>query len=276
VELPATRDALLETTGGMHVDVQRGWQLGGQQRLFTIAAMDTPNPFRSLAREWAALGNTASARTALRRWAETEDVLAGFTSPTEVVASCQRRGDPRAANAVLGALLRLADDPLAARAVLQAVLPSLAARAWRRRWDGSSLWDDVGELDAEMVVVAMERIAELAGTSPEWPSQAIVEVAYARLRWAAQVARRRQVHTVPLDAVHDLAAPDHGVEDDFADVLLDAVAAGGLRRDDAAVIYATRVLGFTPAEVAERQRRDVRAVRTQRARAERTLVAIAR
>jgi hypothetical protein len=176
---------------------------------------------------------------------------------------------------VLGALLRLAEDPLAGRAVLQAVLPSLAARAWRRRWDGSRLWDDVGELDAEMVVVAMERIAELAGTSPEWPSQAIVEVTYARLRWAAQVARRRRVATVPLDAVHDLAVPDEA-EDDFGDVLLDAVAAGGLRRDDAALIYATRVLGFTPAEVAERQRRDVRAVRTQRARAERTLVAIAR
>jgi hypothetical protein len=238
--------------------------------------MDTPNPFRSLAREWAALGSTRSARRALHRWAETEDVLARFASPADAVAACQRRGDPRAANAVLGALLRLAEDPLAARAVLQAVLPSLAARAWRRRWDGSRLWDDVGELDAEMVLVAMERIAELAGSSPEWPSQAIVEVASARLRWAAQVARRRQVDTVPLDAVHDLAVPDDGVEDDFADVLLDAVAAGGLRRDDAALIYATRVLGFTPAEVAERQRRDVRAVRTQRARAERTLVAIAR
>ena len=273
--LPATRDALLATTARLQLEVQRQWQLGGQHRLLTIAAMDTPNPFRSLAREWAALATTRPARYALHRWAETEAVLVGFTSPAEAVACCQRRGDPRAANAVLGALLRLAGDPLAARAVLQAVLPSLAARAWRRRWDGTQLWDDVGELDAEMVLVAMERIAELAGTSPEWPSQAIVEVTYARLRWAAQVARRRRVDTVPLDAIHDLAASEDA-EDDFGDVLLDAVASGGIRRDDAALIYATRVLGFTPAEVAERQRRDVRAVRTQRARAERTLVAIAR
>ena len=67
-----------------------------------------------------------------------------------------------------------------------------------------------------------------------------------------------------------------GADDEFAAVLLDAVASGGLRRRDAALIYATRVLGFSPAELAERERRDVRAVRYQRARAERTLVAIAR
>jgi hypothetical protein len=243
--------------------------------------MDTPNPFRSLAREWATLGANPSARTALRRWSEAEPVLAGFDSPAAVVARCQHRGDPRSANALLGALLRLADDDLAARAVLQAVLPSLAGRAWRRRWEGAvgvgRMWDDVEELDVDMIAYAVERIAELAGTSPEWPSQAIVEVTDARLRWAAQVARRRGIDTVPLDALYDIAAGQgHSADDEFSRVLLDAVASGGLRRSDAALIYATRILGFTPAEVAEHQRRDVRAVRVQRARAERTLVAMAR
>lgn len=239
--------------------------------------MDTFNPFRTITREWATLGQSSGARRALRRWAEAEPALAGFASPAEVVARCQQRGDSRAANALLGALLRLAGEELAARTVLQAVLPSLAARAWRRRWDGAGVWDDVGELDAEMVTLAVERVAELAGTSPEWPSQAIVEVADARLRWAAQTARRRRLHTVPLDSFHDMAiAESDSTEDEFASVLLDAVAAGGLRRRDAALIYATRVLGFSPAELAEHQRRDVRAERSQRARAERTLVAIAR
>ncbi len=240
--------------------------------------METLNPFRALTREWATLGESAPARTALRRWRDVEPALAGFDSPAEVVAACQQRGDARRANAILGALLRLAEaEELAARTVLQAVLPSLAARSWRRRWDrGTGLWDDVEELDAEMVTVTIERIAELAGTSPEWPSQAIVEVAYARLRWAAQVARRR-LDTVALESFHDVAAAEpEAPDDEFAAVLLDAVASGGLRRRDAALIYATRVLGFSPAELAERERRDVRAVRYQRARAERTLVAIAR
>jgi hypothetical protein len=243
--------------------------------------MDTPNPFRSLAREWVALGRSAPARTALRRWSEVEPSLAGFDSPAEVVARCQRRGDPRSSNDLLGALLRLAGEELAARAVLQAVLPSLAARAWRRRGGGAAngggMCDDVEELDIEIVTIALERIRELAGTSPQWPSQAIVEVSDARLRWAAQTARRRRLETVPLQAFHDVAlAEEDGPDDEFGAMLLDVVAAGGLRRRDAALIYATRVLGFSPAEVAERERRDVRAVRSQRARAERTLVALAR
>lgn len=249
-------------------------------RVLTIGDMDTLNPFRALTREWITLGRSAPGRDALRRWQDVEPELAGFDSPAEVVARCQQRGDSTAANAVLGALLRLAGEELAARAVLQAVLPSLAARAWRRRWDGAAragLWEDVEELDIEMVTVALERIRELAGTSPEWPSQAIVEVAYARLRWRAQAARRRRLDTVALEHVHDIAGPEaESADDEFAAVLLEAVASGGLRRRDAALIYATRVLGFSPAELAARQRRDVRAVRYQRARAERTLVAIAR
>ena len=249
--------------------------------VLTIGDMDTPNPFRALTREWATLGASAPARRELRRWCEVEPSLAGFDSPAEVVSRCEQRGDAHSANALLGALLRLAGEELAARAVLQAVLPSLAARAWRRRWDGAAngagVWDDVEELDVEMVTLTIERIRELAGTSPEWPSQAIVEVAYARLRWAAQVARRRRLDTVPLDSFHDVAvAETDGTDDDFGGMLLDAVASGGLRRRDAALIYATRVLGFSPAELADHERRDVRAVRSQRARAERTLVAITR
>ncbi len=198
-----------------------------------------------------------------------------------MVTRCQQRGDARSANALLGALLRLAGEDLARRSVLQAVLPSLAARAWRRRYDraatGVGLWDDVAELDVEMITLALERIDELAGTSPEWPSQAIVDVAYERLRWAAQVARRHRIDTVALEPFHDvaMAEPDR-TDDEFGRVLLDAVATGGLRRRDAALIYASRVLGFSPAELAERERRDVRAVRSQRARAERTLVALSR
>ena len=109
------------------------------------------------------------------------------------------------------------------------------------------------------------------------PAQASVEVAYARLRWAAQAAQGRRLDTVPLETFHDVAVTKaDGTDDAFGDMLLDAVASGGLRRRDAALIYATRVLGFSPAELAEAERRDVRALRSQRARAERTLVAIAR
>lgn len=89
--------------------------------------------------------------------------------------------------------------------------------------------------------------------------------------------RRRRLDTVALESFHDVAVaePDR-TDDEFGAILLVAVASGGLRRRDAALIYASPVLGFSPAELAEGERRDVRAVRSQRARAERTLVALAR
>ena len=245
--------------------------------------MDLPNPFRSLTAEWATLGRSPQARIALRRWSDAEPALAPFASPADAVAACQCRGDPRAANAVLGALLRKADDTLAARSVLQAVLPALAARAWRRRWDGMAtssepaLWDSVEDLDTEVLTFALERIAELAGTSPEWPAQAVVEVAWARFRWSAEVARRRRLDAVALDVIDGVATDSQpSAADELGELLLDSVRAGTVRRRDAALIFATRILGVTPAEVAEGQGRDVRAVRCQRARAERTLAAVAR
>ena len=129
----------------------------------------------------------------------------------------------------------------------------------------------------EMVAFAVERIRELAGASPEWPSQAIVEASYARLRWAAQVARRRRLDTVALEAAHDVAAvASEDAAEALGDMLVAAVRSRALRQQDAALIYATRVLGLSPAELADAERRDVRAVRCQRARAERTLAAIIR
>lgn len=247
--------------------------------------MDTQNPFRLLTNEWSIIGCDAGARAALRRWAVAEPLLADFETPADVVARCHRRGDPRAGNELLGCLLRLADDELAARTLLQAVLPSLAARAWRwsRRnavglGDGG-VWDDVADVDVEIITHALARIRELAGTSPPWPAQSIVEASWSRLRWGAEVARRARLDAVPLGEDHEAAidvsdGPPAGQE--LGEVIVDAVRDGRLRAKDAAVIYTTRVVGITTSEIAARQGRDVRAVRCQRARAERTLVALAR
>lgn len=260
---------------------QRVWQLSWQRAVFTIAAMNSQNPFRLLDSEWEHLGRSGRARTRLRRWSVVEPALAEFESPADVVAGCQRRGDPAAANGLLGCLLRLADDDLAARSVLQAVAPSLAARAWRRRPDAdfaeTGLWEDIDDLNGEVIALALDRIRELAGSSPQWPAQAIIDVVWGRLRWSAFKARRRQLPTVALDPDADWPS-NSGAElgtGELADLILEAVKAGQLRRKDAAVIYATRILGQSPAELAAEQCRDVRAVRCQRARAERTLMAIA-
>jgi hypothetical protein len=151
--------------------MQRLWQLLWQQRFLTIAGvMTTPNLFRALENEWAVVGRSAAARAAIKRWSEYEPVVAGYESPAQVVICCHVRGDPQRSKELLGAVLRLAHDELAARTVLQAVLPSLAARAWRgARWErckGTNIEESVEELNADVLVAALERIRELAGTTP--------------------------------------------------------------------------------------------------------------
>jgi hypothetical protein len=69
-----------------------------------------------------------------------------------------------------------------------------------------------------------------------------------------------------------VAGPARSGAEALALAVVDAVRAQRLAVDDARVIYATRVLGHTPAELASAQGRAVRTVRAQRVRAERRLV----
>jgi hypothetical protein len=233
--------------------------------------------FEALDAEWAQVGATANAAAALGRWAEDEPALAEVASPAEAVRRC-RSSAPAEAAALLGALLRQAGDPLAARAVLQAVVPSLRAQAARRVGGVRHLrtgqgWEAGDDFDADVVAVALARIAELAGTSPAWPAQAICEATWACLRVSASRSVR-QLSAGDLDAEAESveAPPSRTDAETLAMVVAAAVRARWLATDDAQVIYATRVLGHTPAELAAAQGRDVRALRAQRARAERRLV----
>lgn len=83
-----------------------------------------------LDREWTGLEASPAARRALARWAEAEPALAGFATLGEVLAG--RDADRAGANAILSALARLASgDELAARTLLQALLPGIVVVAAR-------------------------------------------------------------------------------------------------------------------------------------------------
>ena len=84
-------------------------------------------------------------------------------------------------------------------------------------------------------------------------------------RWGALASLNDDVAGV-------VASPARSGAEALALAVVGAVQAHRLAVDDARVIYATRVLGHTPAELADTQGRDVRALRAQRARAERRLV----
>ncbi len=106
----------------------------------TLAALD---------REWAELDRSRTARVALTRWAQAEPALAG---PATLGALLARRRDPGAAPTILAALARLAsDDEVAARTLLQALVPGLVRLA------STACTDDPLALD-ELISLAWERI----------------------------------------------------------------------------------------------------------------------
>lgn len=104
---------------------------------------------QSLNQEWSVVADSPTARRALMRWASRSDVFAGSRQLDEIVDVCSRGGRGRE---VLRALAeRAAEDDLAARTLLQALLPGIACLAKRI---GN---DDPDGLD-EMVSLAWERI----------------------------------------------------------------------------------------------------------------------
>jgi hypothetical protein len=103
----------------------------------------------SLDAEWRRLARSPRARRALRRWALDDPALNELRDLDQLL---ERRRNPDAAHAVLTALAALAPtDDLAARTLLQALLPGLVRLA------GTAAYDDPTAID-EMVSLAWERI----------------------------------------------------------------------------------------------------------------------
>jgi hypothetical protein len=96
-----------------------------------------PTIFAELDSDWATLAESAAATTALRRWRREEPALAPFSTMAELVQAAHRRGAPAECDRILVALARRAgSDGLAARTLLQTLLPGARALAWRLWWLG--------------------------------------------------------------------------------------------------------------------------------------------
>lgn len=239
------------------------------------------NPFNDLERDWAAVGGLPAARNALARWSETEPLLRAFKTPLDVVAACHRHEDSVQENALLGALLRQAKDPLATRAVLQAIVPGLAARTWRwivRYLVGSTHsavlpWADGTDLATDVLAIAVSRIAVLAGTSPAWPATVLIDGTWSRVRNVVAEHRRWQQRNVPMVEESAVTTCDdpRPVLERLAVALTDAVRRDVLPASRVAVVYSTRVLGYSPDELVGLAGDNPKAVRARRERAERVL-----
>jgi hypothetical protein len=115
----------------------------------TLAALD---------REWGELNRSPATVEVLDRWRRAEPALAGL--PTLAAILEERRSDAEAAPAILAALARLAaDDHLAARCLLQALVPGMVRMA-------STIYADDPLAFDELVSLGWERIRTYPTSRP--------------------------------------------------------------------------------------------------------------
>lgn len=196
-----------------------------------------------------------------------------------LVADC-RDGGPPVQDRLLGELLMVArDDPLAQLAVLSSLSRRLATAvsAWAR---GGASAHDLAELEADLVSACWAEVAAMAGAVAA--GQALPErvglVLTDRARQAVRTSRRRELRARGYvvegpDIEHLAAGAERTAAERLAYELSGAVKAGRISAKAAQPVFLTRVMGYSPAQAAERLGCNVDVLRATRSRAERALVA---
>jgi excisionase family DNA binding protein len=223
-------------------------------------SFDTPaNVFEALTAEWNAVASGPKARQAIQAWAEMCPTLAGFASPAELVATIGRMGDPDRSCALLADLLQLAAiDGLAARAVLQALLPGLRATA-NRRWatDMAKItWAGRSELDTDTLAAAWQAIAANLGERHERPAAAIIRRVERELRSACETMSRTARRSLALDEVSAARMINPAVQDTddwrFVGAMVEAVRFERLNPATGALAFDVAALGHSVGEASRR------------------------
>jgi hypothetical protein len=238
--------------------------------------------FESLEKEWRWTVRCQAAQEEARRWGASEPALR-CKSIDELVSGVAWSGYRPFGNgaAVLSALLRLAASPLAARALLQALLPRIRVEKVATPTYGHGLgesWPRPSDTAADLVAECFAAIKRHAGEDNPSVDRLIVREGTRRLRTARQGQRRWQCRTVCAEPLElsglcsaDLLEARSGPEW-LAAAVLDAVRAGTLDATQARLLYAARVKGMPASEVGRCEGLAERAIYYALAQAERALV----
>ena len=223
-------------------------------------------PLDRLEREWQALqGGPLAAR--LRAWGHGEPALSAFASADALIRFLHSRAPGLDKDAVLNGLLaRARTDPLAARVVLQALLPGLKGLARRMFLEA----DEAGQLWQLLLASAWERIRTypLERRPRRIAANLLLDTMRATLDELARERRRRG--ELPASAlVASAATPPAG---DVETLLARAVAAAAISTGEAELILRTRIDEAPLATVAREFGVSYNVLRVRLQRAERRLL----
>jgi hypothetical protein len=212
---------------------------------------------RHLRNEWRALGSSDAAKTACRRLAAREPVVAQLNvndlaqlvsalSPSSAALSREE------AAAVITAMLKSAKlDPLIPHAIIQALIPGVLGLAGRI--DGTAApWGDLDAFYGDAISCLFEQITKWSGTLRPYAAGDLLSGVRVKLR-TLHVSETRH-RSRRLDSSDALEAVPGSIGPSGEELLAEAIAeatGSGLPAVDGAVLYATRVLGLPLSEVAE-------------------------
>jgi excisionase family DNA binding protein len=207
--------------------------------------------YASIHGEWAAIANHPAARRTSQVWAQHSPALSVFASPAELVAAIGQLGDPVRSCALLSDLLFLAaDDALAARAVLQALLPGLR-RAAHHRWRRAQPvgpWRCERDAADDALSGGWEAITALAGQRYSRPAAIILRGVEGRLRrihvsWQREASRTTTLTDGVVEPYHFELQMAGSPELQATAVIADALDASVLDDREAAILFVCGVIG---------------------------------
>jgi DNA-directed RNA polymerase specialized sigma24 family protein len=256
----------------------------------------------ALERDWSVRARRPHAAVVLRILLELEPDLAatGAASFTELLGyvTDPPAGAPVQHWRVTAALLRRLElDDLVPLAVLVALQPGLVAVARALDWGRGGPWPGREAFTADLLSTAWDVLRSVGGSTLAFPERTVLRRIRQRLAWQRQALRRRAERERPVadlelaEAADPDAArrpgwrprtPGEATADlrlatlpvlDALSIALHEVSAGQLGRDDLAIVYAHRVLGYSLREIAVRSRLATTTVRLRCRRAEQLLCA---
>jgi hypothetical protein len=218
--------------------------------------MDSPT-IRQLRNEWRALGSSRAARTACHRLADCEPVIArldvdDLAALVTIVSRSSGGLSRNEAAVVIAAMLNGAPvDPLIPRAIIQALIPGILGLA--RRIDGTAgPWNNLDAFYGDAISALFEQITTWSGTLRPYAAGDLLSGVRVRLRTLHVSEARHCSRRLDTYAALDVLAGSIGPsgEELLAAAICEATW-DGLPASEAAVLYATRVLGLPLSEVAE-------------------------
>jgi hypothetical protein len=217
--------------------------------------------------EWTALRRSLTGRRAVAAWAD-DPTLGNFMDLDAVVEGIQRRGQPEGSDRILLALLRRADsDNVAARTVLQALMPGLKALMATYRWSGSR--EDVA---TAVIEAAFERIRHYpCQRRPARVAANLLHDTRQTLWRDARRERRLPIASEPLtDRIRERPTPlpDTTATDELVDLVCHAVRDAKLPAQGARLILLTQVLDVPVEDLAGETGDKSQTIRKRRRKAE--------